>query len=137
MALPLPQVQSAVDCASFNHTVLPFLSQLITLPERLQVAAATKDVAGLKEIYLSTNPFITALGFSLALSVFFLLFSEINRNYSQVDRFWSILPAIYNVHFAVWARMTGLQSQSLDTIAAIALIWSVRGSARWPPRVKY
>ncbi|GMG33341.1 unnamed protein product [Aspergillus oryzae var. brunneus] len=68
MALPLPEVQSAVDCASFNHTVLPFLSQLITLPERLQVAAVAKDVDSLKDIYLSTNPFVTALGFSLALA---------------------------------------------------------------------
>ncbi|KAF7587880.1 hypothetical protein BBP40_006616 [Aspergillus hancockii] len=126
MALPLPQVQFATDCASFNHTVLPFLSQLITLPERLQVATAAKDVDGLKEIYLSTNPFIIALGVFLALSVFFLVFSEINRNYSQIDRFWSILPAVYNVHFAVWARLTGLRSQSLDTIAAVAIIWSIR-----------
>ncbi|GMG13070.1 unnamed protein product [Aspergillus oryzae] len=69
MALPLPEVQSAVDCASFNHTVLPFLSQLITLPERLQVAAVAKDVDSLKDIYLSTNPFVTALGFSLALAI--------------------------------------------------------------------
>ncbi|KAF7620369.1 DUF1295 domain protein [Aspergillus flavus] len=126
MALPLPEVQSAVDCASFNHTVLPFLSQLITLPERLQVAAVAKDVDSLKDIYLSTNPFVTALGFSLALAVFFLLFSEINRNYSQVDRFWPFLPAIYNVHFAVWARLSDLRTQHLDTIAVISVLWSVR-----------
>ncbi|KAB8232917.1 hypothetical protein ETB97_005607 [Aspergillus alliaceus] len=126
MALPLPEVQSALDCASFEHTVLPFLSQLTTLPEKLQVAVVAKDVAGLKDIYLSTNPFITALGFCLALSVFFLLFSEISRNYSQVDRFWPILPAIYNVHFAVWAHLSGLRTQHLDTLAAITLLWGVR-----------
>ncbi|KAE8350797.1 hypothetical protein BDV28DRAFT_138424 [Aspergillus coremiiformis] len=126
MVLPLPEVQSAVDCASFDHTVLPFLSQLTSLPEKLQVAAAATDIVGLKEIYLSTNPFITALGVSLALSVFFLIFSEINRNYSQVDRFWSLLPAIYNVHFAAWARLSGLRTQHLDTIAVITILWSVR-----------
>ncbi|KAE8375650.1 hypothetical protein BDV26DRAFT_267445 [Aspergillus bertholletiae] len=126
MALPLPEVKSVVDCASFNHTVLPFLSQLITLPERLQVAAVAQDVDGLKEIYLSTNPLITAFGFSLALSVLMFLFSEITRNYSQVDRVWSFLPAIYNVHFAVWARLSDLRTQHLDTIAAIAILWSVR-----------
>ncbi|KAA8647263.1 hypothetical protein EYZ11_009225 [Aspergillus tanneri] len=126
MALPLPTIQSVADCASFNHTVLPFLSQLATLPERLQVAAATKDVNILKDIYLSTNPFISALGLSLALSAFFLAFSEINRNYSQVDRFWSLLPALYNVHFAIWARMTGLRTLSLDTIAVISVMWGAR-----------
>ncbi|GKZ37021.1 hypothetical protein AbraIFM66950_008313 [Aspergillus brasiliensis] len=126
MALPLPDVKSVVDCASFSHTVLPFLSQITALPERLQLAAAAKDVNILKDIYLSTNPFISALFLSLALSVLFVIASEINRNYSQVDRFWSILPSIYNVHFALWARLSGLQTQSLDTIAAITLIWSAR-----------
>ncbi|KAL4890752.1 hypothetical protein BDV59DRAFT_76654 [Aspergillus ambiguus] len=126
MALPLPDIKSIGDCISFNQTVLPFLPQLTTLPERLQVVAAAKDVQGLKEIYLSTNPFVSALGLCLALSVFFLVFSELNRNWSQVDRFWSILPAVYNVHFAAWARMSGLRTEALDTIAVIALLWSVR-----------
>ncbi|KAF9886073.1 hypothetical protein FE257_012008 [Aspergillus nanangensis] len=126
MALPLPDIQSIWNCTSFNHTVLPFLPQLTTLPERLQVVAVAKDVQGLKEIYLSTNPFVSALGLCLALSVFFLVFAEINRNWSQVDRFWSILPAVYNVHFAAWARMSGLRTQTLDTIAAITVLWSIR-----------
>ncbi|PYH95546.1 DUF1295-domain-containing protein [Aspergillus ellipticus CBS 707.79] len=126
MALPLPDVKSVADCASFNHTVLPFLSQLTALPERLQIAAAAKDVDILKDIYLFTNPLITALATSLFLSALFLIFSEINRNYSQVDRFWSLLPSVYNVHFAVWARLSGLRTQSLDTIAVISLLWSAR-----------
>lgn len=123
MPLPLPEVHSPVDCASFSHTVIPFLSQLSTLPASLQEAG--KDVNALKEIYLATNPFITALGFCLVLSAFFLVWSEINRNYSQVDRCWSLLPTVYNVHYAVWSRMVGIKSHSLDTIAAISLIWSV------------
>ncbi|KAH8423293.1 DUF1295 domain protein [Aspergillus melleus] len=126
MALPLPTIESVKDCASFSHTVLPFLSQLTVLPERLQLAATAKDVVILKDIYLSTNPFVSALGFSLLLSAFFLVFSEINRNYSQVDRFWSLLPALYNVHFAVWARMSDLRTHSLDTIAVLSVIWSIR-----------
>lgn len=112
-----------MDCASFSQTVLPFLSQLASLPTALQEAG--RDVVALKEIYLATNPFITALAFCLVLSAVFLVFSEINRNYSQVDRCWSILPAVYNVHYAVWARMAGVRTQSLDTIAAVTLIWSV------------
>ena len=123
MPLPLPEVHSPVDCASFSHTVIPFLSQLSTLPVALQEAG--KDVNALKEIYLATNPFITALGFCLVLSAFFLVWSEINRNYSQVDRCWSLLPTVYNVHYAVWSRMVGIKSHSLDTIAAISVIWSV------------
>lgn len=123
MSLPLPEVHSPVDCASFSHTVIPFLSQLSTLRASLQEAG--KDVNALKEIYLATNPFITALGFCLVLSAFFLVWSEINRNYSQVDRCWSLLPTVYNVHYAVWSRMVGIKSHSLDTIAVISAIWSV------------
>lgn len=125
MALPLPAIESVKDCASFSHTVLPFLSQLTALPERLQLAATAKDPVILKDIYLSTNPFVSALGFSLLISVFFLVFSEITRNHSQVDRCWPFLPGLYNVHFAVWARMSGLRTQSLDTIAILSLLWAV------------
>lgn len=125
MAIPLPQVHSVVDCASFNRTVLPFLSQLTTLPAQLQVAASTKDVDSLKDIYLSTNPFISALGFTLVLWVLFAVAAEFNRNYSQVDRFWSILPSVYTVHFVAWARLWGIKNQSLDTIALITLLWGV------------
>lgn len=123
MSLPLPEVQSAVDCASFDQTVLPFLSQLTSLPTALQEAG--RDLVALKEIYLATNPFITALTFCLASSALFLAWSEINRNYSQVDRCWSLLPAVYNVHYAVWARMAGVRTLSLDTIAVVSVIWSV------------
>jgi steroid 5-alpha reductase family enzyme len=58
--------------------------------------------------------------------VLFIITSEINRNYSQVDRFWSILPSVFNVHFALWARLTGLRTLTLDTIAALSVLWTVR-----------
>ncbi|KAL3474170.1 hypothetical protein BJX99DRAFT_248392 [Aspergillus californicus] len=126
MALPLPEVKSLADCVSFNHAVRPFLSQIIALPERLHPALAAKDANALQDIYLSTNPLATAVAFTLFTSVLFILAAEINRNYSQVDRFWSILPSVFNVHFAVWARLSGLRTSSLDTIAVISLVWTAR-----------
>ncbi|KAL2816783.1 hypothetical protein BDW59DRAFT_175699 [Aspergillus cavernicola] len=126
MALPLPEVKSLADCVSFDNVVRPLLSQVMALPEQLRPALAAKDVNTLKDIYLSTNPLATAIAFTLFTSVLFILFSEINRNYSQVDRFWSILPSVFNVHFAVWARLSGLRTLNLDTIAAISVIWTIR-----------
>lgn len=123
MSLPLPPVQSLADCASFEQTVLPFIPQLRLLPAALQEAG--RDVVALKQVYLATNPLVTSLALCVALAGFFLVFSEITRNHSQVDRCWSLLPAVYNVHYAVWARMVGIKSESLDTIAAITVIWSV------------
>lgn len=123
MALPLPSVQSITDCASFCRTVTPFLFQLKTLPSR--ISEFGRDWDGLKDIYLTTNPLVTAIAFALSLATVFLVASEITGNYSQVDRFWSILPVVYNGHFALWARARGIQSHSLDTIAAVVAIWSV------------
>ena len=123
MAMPLPSVQSITDCASFGHTVTPFLFQLQTLPSR--ITEVGRDWDGLKDIYLTTNPLVTAIAFALSLAAVFLVVSELTGNYSQVDRFWSILPAVYNGHFAIWARAHGIRSHSLDTIAVVVAIWSV------------
>ncbi|KAL4923660.1 DUF1295 domain protein [Aspergillus undulatus] len=126
MTLPLPDVKSLSDVVSFDNTVRPVLAQVAALPERLQPAVAAKDVDALKDIYLSTNPLATAIAFTLFTSVLFIIAGEVNRNCSQVDRFWSILPSVFNVHFAVWARLSGIRTQTVDTIAAISLIWSIR-----------
>lgn len=123
LSLPLPRVESLAECTSFQLTVRPYLAQLEWLPASLREAG--RDLASLKAVYLATNPFVSALALCSVLAILFFLAAEINRNYSQVDRFWSILPAVYNVHFAVWARLAGIRTQSLDTIAVISLLWSV------------
>lgn len=124
MPLPLPDVNSVVECADFGRTVFPFLAQLKTLPASLIEAGTNVD--DLKEIYLHTNPFVTAIAFALALCPLFLIASEINKNYSQVDRFWSILPAIYTAHYATWARLAGLSTSKINTVAVLTAIWGVR-----------
>ncbi|KAJ5959976.1 uncharacterized protein N7479_007126 [Penicillium vulpinum] len=123
-SLPLPRVESLLDYTSFELTVLPYLSQLQWLPDSLREAGS--DVYSLRAVYLATNPFISAVAFGGVLAGLLFIAAEINRNYSQVDRFWSILPALYNVHFALWARLSGIQTQTLDTIAVISVLWSAR-----------
>ena len=122
-SLPLPRVESLLDYTSFQLTVLPYLTQLQWLPGSLREAGY--DVDSLRAVYLATNPLVSALAFSGTLAGLFFIAAEINRNYSQVDRFWSILPALYNVHFALWARLSGIRTQTVDTIAVISLIWGV------------
>ncbi|KAJ5601379.1 hypothetical protein N7510_010913 [Penicillium lagena] len=122
--LPLPRVESLADCTSFRFAVLPFISQLEWLPASLHEAG--RDLDSLKAVYLATNPFISAFALGTCLAALFFVAAEINRNYSQVDRFWSILPAVYNVHFAAWACLAGIRTQTVDTIAVISLLWSAR-----------
>lgn len=121
MALPI--VKTALDCADYFKTVTPFVPQLTLLPNR--IASSIADPVVLKQIYLDTNPLISAFVFSLALVPIFLLISEINKNYSQVDRMWSLLPSIYNAHYTVYAHMLGLETKRLDTLLAASCLWSV------------
>ncbi len=121
--MAVPVIRSLHDCADYTKTVEPFLPQLYALPEK--VWAHSGSVAGLKVLYLDTNPLVSAFSASIAIGALCLALSELNRNYSQVDRLWSILPNLYVVHFAAWARLSGLPHQRLDLIAVATTFWSV------------
>lgn len=118
-----PHFLSLEDCAEWSKTVEPFLPQLYELPGRLLDNIA--DPGKLLQLYKQTNPLISGFAFSLFLGAVFLVVSEINRNYSQVDRMWSLLPTIYNVHFKVWASLNNVSSPRLDLIVFWSVVWSV------------
>lgn len=121
--MSLPVVITLADCADFHKTVLPYLPQLFDLPQ--QVFQNINNLQALKVLYISTNPLVTALAVSLFLAPIFLIASEVNRNYSQVDRFWSILPTAYNAHFVIYAHAAGLPTKRLDILMLISGAWSV------------
>lgn len=123
-SVALPTVRSLAECADYKHVVEPFIPQLYALPR--QIAAQITNPAALRTIYLSTNPVISGFAFSLALFPIFLVVSEVNRNWSQVDRVWSILPSVYHVHYAVWARLNGLPTSKIDNVLVFSLIWTTR-----------
>jgi steroid 5-alpha reductase family enzyme len=121
--MALPVVKTVIECSNFEKTVLPYLPQLYDLPQ--QILQSYNNPTELRNIYLATNPFITALAFSLFLAPVFLLVSEVNRNCSQVDRCWSILPTIYNAHYVLYAHLSGLPTTRLDSLIAVSCVWSV------------
>jgi hypothetical protein len=129
--MALPVVKSALDCSDFSNTVLPYIDQLSTLPQI--VFESISDPAALRQIYLNTNPLVSAFAFSLFISPIFLTVSEINKNYSQVDRCWSILPTIYNAHYTIYAHMLGLETKRLDMLLTASAIWSVGRETLSPP----
>ncbi|KIW01214.1 uncharacterized protein PV09_07261 [Verruconis gallopava] len=125
--LSLPSLKSVAECADFSLTVRPYIPQLLDLPRNLRAALAGDDkLHELRLLYLNTNPLASAAALALALSVIVLVASEVNRNYSQVDRLWSILPAVYIGHYAAWAHLNGLPTQKLDNIAVFGAVWSAR-----------
>jgi len=101
--------------------VTPFLHQLSIS----HIQPLLTGQVPVKEWYLSTNPLVTALHFALVVALIVLALSEINRNYSQIDRLWSLLPTIYIGHYTLFARMNGLDTQRLDTLTTFSLLWSV------------
>ena len=123
-AMSLPVVKSLADCADISKTVLVYLPQLYDLPQ--QIFQNLNNAQALKVLYITTNPLISAFAMSLLLAPIFLLISEVNKNYSQVDRCWSILPTIYNAHFTLYAHAAGLPTKRLDTLLLFSGLWSVR-----------
>lgn len=123
-ATAIPLLSSIEDCASWNKTVAPFVPQLFELPYRIRDNIGSLD--GLRQVYVETNPLISGFALSLALAVVFFLAAEFNRNYSQVDRAWSVLPNLYVLHMVLWARMAGVPSQRLEFMASATTMWSVR-----------
>jgi hypothetical protein len=124
MALPL--VLELQDCVGFDRTVKPFIPQLYELPTKLLDVFAGRE--SLLQLYTQTNPLISGFAFSLFLGAVFLVVAEINRNYSQVDRCWSLLPTVYIAHFDAWARLNGLPAQRIDAALLFSTIWSVSGT---------
>ena len=121
--MALPAVQSVYECADYSKTVEPFIPQFYDLPA--QILRTFAGSQSFYELYLSTNPLISAFALSLALSPIFLVIAEVNRNYSQVDRAWSLLPTLYNAHYALYAHLAGLPTQRIDLLLAVSCIWSV------------
>lgn len=120
----LPTITNLADAADFSKTVSPFLSQLSWSHLK---PLLIRDVAPL-DWYLSTNPFITGLLFTLITSVLFFLVQEITRNHSQVDRFWSILPVLHVGNFALYGHLAPgvADTQRLDTLITFVALWGVR-----------
>ena len=124
ISMALPIVQIASDCADYARTLRPYLNDLRPLP-RL-ISEHITNTAALQQLYVDTNPFVSGLAISLFLSPFFLFVAELNQNWSQIDRVWSILPTLYNAHWAIWTHMSGLATGRMNLRLLVSTIWSMR-----------
>ncbi|KAH8894773.1 DUF1295-domain-containing protein [Thozetella sp. PMI_491] len=122
--MAIPTLKTLEDCASYNLTVEPYLPQLYELPQKLVDVISNRG--SLLDLYVNTNPLIFGFAVSIFLGAVFLVAAEVNRNYSQVDRFWSLLPTLYIAHFAVWARLAGVHHYRVDGALFFSTAWSIR-----------
>lgn len=124
LEMALPAVKAVGECADYGKTFEQFLPQLYELPN--QFASSISDFQALKQLYTTTNPAVSGLAFAIATIPIFLVVSEINKNYSQVDRVWSIFPTLFNIHYSVWAHLNGLPTTRVDNVLAFSVLWSIR-----------
>jgi steroid 5-alpha reductase family enzyme len=122
----LPAVKSLTASADFSVSVLPYLERATPAFLALVDAAKAKSLPALTAWYLDTNPLLSAFFFSVALGFVVWIVSELARNYSQVDRLWSVVPFAYVLHFDLWARRNGVPSARLDLALFCMLMWSMR-----------
>lgn len=65
----------------------------------------------------------TCLTIMLIISLVCFLVSEITRNYSQVDKLWSIMPVIYSL-----VSFSAYPSPRLGVMFCLVMIWGLRMS---------
>jgi len=77
----------------------------------------------LVELYEATDPLTTALWAAGGLAVLCWVLSLITKEYSWVDRLWSITPPLFAIHFAGHA---GFDDPRLNLMAALTVLWGAR-----------
>ena len=75
------------------------------------------------ELYRSTDPFVAALFVAAAFALVCWILSILTREYSWVDRIWSITPVVYAVHFAGCADFDNAR---LNLIMGLIALWGLR-----------
>ncbi|GAM89145.1 hypothetical protein ANO11243_071800 [Dothideomycetidae sp. 11243] len=121
--MALPVVSKLEQCSDYTLTLAPYIYQFAELPKRLLTVTSFER---LEEVYITTNPVVSALALSIVVGQIAFVVSTINKNYSQIDRVWSILPAVYNCHYWYYGYLTGIRSQRMDIMAVFTLCWAAR-----------
>jgi steroid 5-alpha reductase family enzyme len=75
------------------------------------------------ELYRTTDPLTTALWGAGAFAFLCWALSLITKEYSWVDRIWSITPVVFAIHFAAYV---GFADARLNLMAALTVVWGVR-----------
>ena len=75
------------------------------------------------ELYRNTDPLISSLWIAGGFALLCWVLSLITKEYSWVDRLWSITPPLFSVHFA---GAGSFEDPRLNLMAALTLLWGVR-----------
>ncbi|CAG8459854.1 8380_t:CDS:2 [Funneliformis mosseae] len=127
------------DFPTFAYHVKPLFDEFIknvTNFNELDSAYKTKGLVwSVKELYLYSDPLVSAIALCLAFAFWTWVLSIITRNFSQVDRLWSILPVFFTWHFILhgYLNARGIILGSLTTIwgARLTYNYARKGGYKW------
>ncbi|CAG8741525.1 28443_t:CDS:2 [Gigaspora margarita] len=89
-----------------------------------------------RNFYGCSDPLFTAVIASLFITLLVWLLSVITRNYSQVDRLWTILPVIYTWHFVLYDCFKDLSTCNLRFLNVRGIIMGILATM-WGVRLSY
>lgn len=75
------------------------------------------------ELYQTTDPLTSAIYIATGFALLCWVLSLLTREYSWVDRLWSITPPLFAIHFAGAA---GFEDARLNLMAGLTVLWGVR-----------
>ena len=87
----------------------------------------------LVELHKSSSPIQTCFQVCCLVSIIVFITSSVTKNYSQVDKVWSIIPAIYT-YILIFDHRSFIMS-TLVTVWSVRLTYNFyrRGGYHWPP----
>ncbi|KAG0172740.1 hypothetical protein DFQ30_009756 [Apophysomyces sp. BC1015] len=101
--------------------------KLLDLWHSGQLQATMQDPHLLLELYRATDPILTALVIVAVFTTSHYILSELTRNYSQVDKAWSILPGLYAWHFFIHDYLLKNTINPRLLIASVLItLWGIR-----------
>lgn len=126
MSLPgIPAIAALRDASDWSLVWKPYEHQLLAFAPKF-LEALTTSTAAVRNLYADTNPLVTGVALYTFLGFFFLITAQVNKNYSQVDRAWSVLPVLNIAHLNLWARTNGVATGRLNLALIYATIWGAR-----------
>ncbi|KAI8094805.1 hypothetical protein BDF21DRAFT_331558 [Thamnidium elegans] len=91
------------------------------------ICSTLQNCSKFQAFYKDTDPLVSALYLTTILISVHYVMSEVTKNYSQVDRAWSILPAVYAWHFTIHDYVLHKSFHPrLLTASVLISIWGTR-----------
>lgn len=108
-------------------TLLDGVFEFIESAQNIQHNLESISQVGILNSYIETDPFVFGVYVMLVISFLCWIVSIIMRNYSQVDRIWSIVPFAYCWHFMIHGYLRyGELNNRLLVMTILTTLWGLR-----------